>query len=104
MASSVLATRQSAFKGADAEVVIEEDGVEYKAFELQDLSNNLIYLKRATDKGAACTAIAADGTITRIAVDGDGITFGFDKGQGSVTIAAALATDGDDFSWLAFVL
>ena len=105
MASSVLASRQGSFKGAGAEVTISEDGVEYKAVILQNVTDLEIYIKTKQDKGEACTKIEnADTTqISRIAEDGDGIKLEFADGVGSIVVNANVAVADKQFQYLALV-
>ena len=102
MSITVLATRQSAFLGAGADVEIEETGVDWKAFALLNITDLKIYVKTRMDKGKALTLVQnhADTQISRVAEDGDGITLDGNK----VTIDAAVAVTDKEFIYLGFII
>jgi hypothetical protein len=102
MSSTVLATRQSAFKGAGAAVEIQETGVDWKAFCLLNVTDLKLYVKTRMDKGEACTVLQnSDLTqLSRVAEDGDGIVLDGNK----VTINANVAVTDKEFIYLGFII
>ena len=101
MASNVLSTKQGRFTATGVDQVIFLEGQDVDKIKVVNLTDLTEYNKQKLDPGSSCLKTVAAGDTTLIVAAGDGIVLTEETNGTTVTIAAALAVDTNEFQWFA---